>query len=449
MLGRGQPLSSAATPDPNLELWQSGTWQTAADPLGGAGDHHNGIGPGMSFGLTLLQSDPDTTVGLVMCAVDTSPIGDWMTNQDDYRNCLGSAMAASGGKIAGVLFLQGESDAKAHSSAKTWAKSFKAVRAGFARDLGPNVPLLLGQIGQYDPDVYRHQQELRDQQAAEAAANAGTTLVATSDLPVARDGVHFTLASYQTIGARFAAAWLGLGVGSSGGGGGGGSVTTPTQVFVLAGQSNMVGRGKPLSLASTPDPHVELWRDGAWTEAADPLGPAADDNRGIGPGMTFGLTLHGLEPGETIGLVMCARGATSIAEWQPGTPVYQNCISATRAGGAPVAGIVFLQGETDAKKHKAAIAWGEGFQSVLTAFRSDLGNVPFILGQIGQADADIYVAAQEVRDEQATAASTLPGVTLVVTKDLPISKDGIHFTVDSYKTIGSRFVTAWWQASGH
>ena len=166
--------------------------------------------------------------------------------------------------------------------------------------------------------------------------------------------------------------------------------------------------------------------------------------------MTFGLTLVQLEPGATIGLVMCAQGATSIAGWQPTSAAYQSCISATRAGGGTVAGIVFLQGETDAKNKKTAEAWAAGFQNVLTAFRTDLGsNVPFVLGQIGQADPNVYPAQQIVRDEQAEAAATNPGVTLVVTKDLPIKPDGVHFTVDSYETIGVRFATAWWHATGH
>ena len=81
--------------------------------------------------------------------------------------------------------------------------------------------------------------------------------------------------------------------------------TAPVQVFVLAGQSNMAGRGLPLTIASPPNPRLLVWRDG-WQEAADPL--STDPEAGIGPGMTFGLQLLRHLPGTRVGMVMCAVG---------------------------------------------------------------------------------------------------------------------------------------------
>jgi len=40
------------------------------------------------------------------------------------------------------------------------------------------------------------------------------------------------------------------------------------EVFVLAGQSNMAGRGQPLSLAAPTDPRLVIWRSSAWQTAA-------------------------------------------------------------------------------------------------------------------------------------------------------------------------------------
>ncbi len=51
----------------------------------------------------------------------------------------------------------------------------------------------------------------------------------------------------------------------------------------------------------------------------------------------------------------------------------------------------------------------------------------------------------EVRKQQEQAAESNTGVTLVTTLDLPMGPDGIHFTVNSYKEIGTRFANAWWQ----
>jgi hypothetical protein len=222
------------------------------------------------------------------------------------------------------------------------------------------------------------------------------------------------------------------------------AASAPTQVFVLAGQSNMLGRGKPLTLASPTDPRLQIWRTSAWQLASDPLG--GGDN-GIGPGMTFGLSLLDLEPGETVGLVMCAKGSTSIADWLPDAQAYRKCIAQARASGGPVAGVLFLQGETDAQSSTAARSWKQRFQRVHDAFEADLGgNVPFVLGQIGRIKAGGFGAQDEVRRQQAAAADANPGMPLVTTLDLPVGSDGIHFTVESYRTIGTRFANAWWDA---
>lgn len=216
----------------------------------------------------------------------------------------------------------------------------------------------------------------------------------------------------------------------------------PVQVFLLAGQSNMVGRALPVT-DGTPGPvaNLLLFRDGAWIPAGDPLGPLNDPERGVGPGMTFGIGVLGHEPpGTTVGLIMCARGGTSINQWQPGGSLFSSCKSAAQASGGTVAGVVFLQGEYEAL-HGGANKWASRFTKLETAFEKAFGPVPFVLGQIGDV-ARPY--AQEVRDAQAAAAASLATVTLVPSTDLALGIDGVHFTADAAKTLGDRYADAWW-----
>jgi len=215
----------------------------------------------------------------------------------------------------------------------------------------------------------------------------------------------------------------------------------PIQVFLLAGQSNMVGRGQPVS-AGTPGPvaNLLLYRDGAWQPAGDPLGPANDPERGVGPGMTFGIgVLNHVAPGTTVGLIMCAKGGTPINAWLPGSGPFNACKSAAKAAGGVVAGVVFLQGEYEALH--GAKQWLSRFRKVEAGFQTTFGPVPFVLGQIGNV-ARPY--AQAVRDAQTEADAELAPVTLVSSLDLPIGPDGVHFTVDSAKTLGYRYANAWW-----
>ena len=222
----------------------------------------------------------------------------------------------------------------------------------------------------------------------------------------------------------------------------------PVHVFVLAGQSNMVGRGFPLSLASPTDPRLLLWRDAHWQTASDPLGPPNDPNSGIGPGMTFGLQLLKRQPSWRIGLVMCAKGATSIQDWQPEKALYRSCVEQARAaGGGRPAGILFLQGERGGSVAQAA-GWTDGFLPLYHAFRADFGEqVPFLLGQIGTF-VGLEDAQASIREQQARLAARLPHTRLVRSLDLPTQ--GNHYTVPGYRVLGARFATAWyrlWQAA--
>jgi hypothetical protein len=211
----------------------------------------------------------------------------------------------------------------------------------------------------------------------------------------------------------------------------------PLHVFVLAGQSNMVGRG--VGQPSPSNPRLLAWR-GGWKVAADPLG--SDAEAGIGPGMTFGLQVLRRVSGN-IGLVMCAVGGTSIADWQPEGDLYRSCAAQVNAAGGHVDGVLFLQGEADARETRAqALAWPAAFDRVQYAFRRDFGGT-FVLGQIGSLDPATFAYQQVVRVGQARMAKLL-GLPLVRSADLPTA--GGHFTVAAYRVLGARFATAWWRA---
>src|SRR5689334_13079693 len=65
----------------------------------------------------------------------------------------------------------------------------------------------------------------------------------------------------------------------------------PTEVFILAGQSNMEGRGMPISDGEIPIPNLVEWRAKQFVEAGDPLSDPTNPENGIGPGMSFGVSL--------------------------------------------------------------------------------------------------------------------------------------------------------------
>lgn len=89
-------------------------------------------------------------------------------------------------------------------------------------------------------------------------------------------------------------------------------------LFLLAGQSNMAGRGKVDPQDRVPTPGV-LMLDKArtWVPAVDPMHfdkPIA----GVGLGRAFAARIAESNPGTTIGLIPVAAGGSPIDTWRPG-----------------------------------------------------------------------------------------------------------------------------------
>jgi hypothetical protein len=223
--------------------------------------------------------------------------------------------------------------------------------------------------------------------------------------------------------------------------GGSSAPEPPSLVFVLAGQSNMLGRGFPLSSGDPSSPNLFVYRpDGpkGWKVAVDPLGDPAAGDDGIGPGMSFGLTVA-TAGAQTVGLIQCATGGSSLSDWAFGRKLYRDCLAQIRAAHATPAGLLFLQGESEARGQGAAKKWEKRFLKLAPHFQKDFGPV-LLLGQIGTITDARYPYQATVRAGQADAAATL-GIPLIVTSDLPM--DGVHYTVPSYKEIGLRYAAAW------
>jgi hypothetical protein len=222
------------------------------------------------------------------------------------------------------------------------------------------------------------------------------------------------------------------------------SLGPPGRVFVLAGQSNMRGRGMPVDPGQPTDPRLLNWQATQWVVASDPLAYPPTHDDGVGPGMTFGLDAIADLPSATVGLVQCAVGATAITDWTPKKAVYKSCMDKISAAGGPVSAVLFLQGETEAQGRGPALAWRSHFEEMLAGLRATFGpELPVILAEIGHLNPANFPYQNTVRQEQVDAANEDHKVALVVTDDLD-TEDGLHFTVDSYKTLGHRFADAWW-----
>ncbi|KAK4751443.1 hypothetical protein SAY87_004931 [Trapa incisa] len=128
-----------------------------------------------------------------------------------------------------------------------------------------------------------------------------------------------------------------------GGGGGVTAAASPEDIFILAGQSNMAGRGgvekgkwnKFVPRESRPNPTVLRLTAGLeWVLAEEPLHYDIDvaNTCGVGPGMAFANeAMRRSHSIGVIGLVPCAVGGTKISQWAKGTVLYNQMVARARA----------------------------------------------------------------------------------------------------------------------
>lgn len=183
----------------------------------------------------------------------------------------------------------------------------------------------------------------------------------------------------------------------------------PTHIFILAGQSNMAGRGGVdnkiwdgfVPQECYPDSSIHrLNSELTWEEAHEPLHFDIDSNKtcGIGPGMVFAnKILHkGLVTATgavlDIGLVPCAVGGTSLSEWSRRSKLYNDLITRTRVAmeddddheGRILEAILWYQGERDTITLEEAESYKIKLEKLIQDFRNDLQspNLPFFQVQI-------------------------------------------------------------------
>jgi hypothetical protein len=93
----------------------------------------------------------------------------------------------------------------------------------------------------------------------------------------------------------------------------------PLHIFVLAGQSNMSGRGSVGDIDRTPHPRVfALNANDEWVIAIDPVHFDKPARVGVGPGLAFAKEIAEQNPGIRVGLVPTAVGGSPIETWAPG-----------------------------------------------------------------------------------------------------------------------------------
>jgi hypothetical protein len=217
-------------------------------------------------------------------------------------------------------------------------------------------------------------------------------------------------------------------------------------LFVLVGQSNMVGHGDVLPEDNVTHPQIFLFgNDYRWHLAQEPIDRAtnqvdkisADDDAGYSMGVSFARTLLEKNSDLQIGLIPCAKNSTFIEQWQRDlgdNTLYGSCLKRIQAASVvgEVEAVLFFQGEHDAlapdqySRQLQPTEWHIYFHKFVRTLRTDLDSpeLPIIFAQIGTTTRpNLFTHWQEIQNQQASI--DIPNTGLVTTSDLPL-KDFVH-----------------------
>ncbi|MEQ9553737.1 MAG: sialate O-acetylesterase [Coleofasciculus sp. G3-WIS-01] len=244
--------------------------------------------------------------------------------------------------------------------------------------------------------------------------------------------------------------------------------TPSIKLFILAGQSNMVGSRSTIN--DVPDSWLQpqdnvLWydSDNTWGSLRVPTEPfpfsRVFNGVGFGPEITLGQRIA-QELNETVALVKYAKGGTNLAvDWKPGGELYSSMMDRVNQAIAEfpiasvnveIAGFFWMQGESDAYNLIMANQYEQNLTNFITQVRQDLHepNLPFVYGKVfltgtQQTPFGIFRYGDIIRQAQSQVSEQVPGTFAVETSDLSQHPDNIHFDSQGLMELGDRFAEEW------
>lgn len=219
--------------------------------------------------------------------------------------------------------------------------------------------------------------------------------------------------------------------------------------FLMVGQSNMAGRGEFGDVPEIKNPHCYTLKNGLWEPMREPVNTDAP----IFPDLQFGNIVCGVglapafadlfanEYGEDVGLIPCAHGGSYISQWLPGEVLYDNAVFHAKLAmrSSDLAGILWHQGEQDTDNECNATAHKERTGQVLRGLRMELGDVPILVGGIGDFLEKLTRFAPTINKGLEELCSEIPNCAFVSARGLSSKPDGVHFNSVSCREFGKRY----------
>lgn len=208
MAGRGFIGEVQQIYDEQIKMLRNGGWQTMWEPIN-PDRPSSGIGLAASFAAAWRRKNLEETVGLIPCAEGGASLQDWAVDGILFKNAVFQAtLAQRESKITGILWHQGENDCFP-ALAANYAERFSVIMDALRQVLQiPDVPLIIGGLGDYLPNgrygKYFEAYSQVNLALQEFATNIPNCYYVTaSGLTANPDGLHFDAISQRRFGIRY------------------------------------------------------------------------------------------------------------------------------------------------------------------------------------------------------------------------------------------------------
>jgi len=223
-------------------------------------------------------------------------------------------------------------------------------------------------------------------------------------------------------------------------------------LWVIAGQSNVVGYGRE-AIIDPPELGAHTLKNSEkWTLATHPLNDSTSSRHPVNcdipnPGHSFCLSFAKIlkkKLGYPIGLIQTALGGSPLSRWNPREEgdLYRNMVHCINLAGGRIRGVLWYQGCSDTDEQHS-ITYEKRFEDMVNSLRSDLKDesIPILTVQLnrvyGIEDKAVDRGWSKVREAQRQATLKLKNVFITPAIDLPLS-DTVHISSAGNMTLGER-----------
>lgn len=211
----------------------------------------------------------------------------------------------------------------------------------------------------------------------------------------------------------------------------------------------MAGRGFIEDVPPIYNERINMLRNGRWQMMAEPLNFDRHVS-GVGPAASFAQAWTEDHPGESIGVIPCAEGGSSIDEWAIDGLLTRHAISEAKFAmeTSELVGILWHQGESDSygERYKT---YEDKLLSLFKHLREELNapDIPIIIGELGHYLGDVGFGKSAVEYKQinqilSKVAHAEKNCYFVTSKGLTANPDGIHIDAVSQRKFGLRYYEA-------